>query len=61
MKGKYRIYVIGSVPSDLREQISSLHATALLKGQNVGIEIRTHDFRNQNRKTIGSGYNSVRH
>jgi hypothetical protein len=61
MKGKYRIYVLGSVPSDLREQISSLHVTALIKGQNVRVEFQTQDFKNQNRKTIGSGYNGVRH
>jgi hypothetical protein len=30
MKGKYRVYVLGQAPKDLRERISELHATAIL-------------------------------
>jgi hypothetical protein len=33
MKGKYRVYVLGEVPKDLRERISELHATAILRSQ----------------------------
>jgi hypothetical protein len=33
MKGKYRVYVLGEVPKDLRERISELHATAILQAK----------------------------
>ncbi len=30
MKGKYRIFVLGQVPRDLRERLSEIHASAIL-------------------------------
>jgi hypothetical protein len=30
MKGKYRIYVLGEIPKDLREQVSEIHGAAIL-------------------------------
>jgi hypothetical protein len=31
MKNKYRIYVIGPIPSDLKEKIVAIHAAGILK------------------------------
>jgi hypothetical protein len=32
---KYRLYIIGLVPSDLRDRISEIHTLAILKGRAV--------------------------
>jgi hypothetical protein len=34
MRAKYRIYVLGTIPSDLKERIAALHASAVLAQRN---------------------------
>ena len=34
MRTIYRVYVPGEIPSNLKEKISALHATGILKGEN---------------------------
>jgi hypothetical protein len=33
VKGKYRVYVIGDTPNDLRARIAEIHAWAILKSK----------------------------
>lgn len=54
MRQKYRIYVLGEVPSDLRERVAEIHASAILKSetQDVAAKIRV------SRRNGVSGYGS---
>jgi len=61
MKGKYRIYVLDEVPSDLKDRISSIHAEALLKtrGKNEST-MDTKDKTLAARSNQGSSVNTIR-
>jgi len=37
MRQKYRIYVIGDIPHDLRERIADIHASAILRSKREDI------------------------
>jgi hypothetical protein len=37
MKGKYRIYVLGEVPADIKERIVAIHAFGILKGKGIPV------------------------
>jgi len=44
-KGKYRIYVLGPIPPELKERIAFIHASAILKtgggeGPVQGLEVK---------------------
>ena len=41
MKDKYRIYILGDIPPDLKERIAAVHAAAILKSRNKGIPVHT--------------------
>jgi hypothetical protein len=50
MKQKYRIYVLGDLPPDLKERISSIHASAILNSKSEGTPVHTQMLNNQNSK-----------
>jgi hypothetical protein len=35
MKNKYRVYILGDIPTDLRQRIAELHANGILNGREV--------------------------
>jgi hypothetical protein len=35
MKSKYRIFLLGGIPPDLKERIASLHASAILAQRKI--------------------------
>ena len=35
MKNIYRVYMIGDIPHDLKERISAIHASAIMKSEGV--------------------------
>jgi hypothetical protein len=43
VKKRYRIYVIGNIPPDLKEQIIALHAACILNGKNEDVQVSSHD------------------
>jgi hypothetical protein len=50
MKSKYRIYVLGPIPSDLKERIASIHASAILNSRNDVKPVHTQTLNDQNSK-----------
>jgi hypothetical protein len=52
MKQKYRIYVIGDVPADLKEKIMAGHVAGILKGKGEGKPIQTRVSVDQKRAVL---------
>ena len=48
MRNRYRIYVLGEAPADLKERISEIHADAVL--QSRGNDESTRDRKNKTGK-----------
>lgn len=51
---KYRIYVLGSIPPDLKERIIAAHAAGILKGRRKGIPVHTQAMNDQNADVLQS-------
>jgi hypothetical protein len=49
MNTKYRIFVIGDVPRDLKERIAAIHAAGILTEKNQSIPVNTRQKNDQNR------------
>jgi hypothetical protein len=52
MKPKYRIYTLGTIPPDLKERITAIHAAGILKGKSADVQIAQVRV-DQNRGLIG--------
>lgn len=39
MKQKYRIYVLGDIPPDLKERVASIHVAGILKSRAEGMPV----------------------
>jgi hypothetical protein len=69
MKAKYRIYIVGDVPPDLKDRIAAVHAAGILKGKSEEKPPDTEVVKIQNRNSIPSvskskeysGYYPIRH
>lgn len=48
MKHKYRIYVVGNFPPNLKEKIMAVHVAGILKGKGEGIPVHTQVSIDQN-------------
>jgi hypothetical protein len=46
---KYRIYVLGPIPPDLKERVAAVHADALLQAKKEDIPVHTQVKNRQNR------------
>jgi hypothetical protein len=52
MRMKYRIYVLGEIPSDLKERIAALHTEAILKAKQEDLTACTGKKRAQIGKAV---------
>jgi hypothetical protein len=50
MKHKYRIYILGVVPPDLRERIASIHGSAILNSRDDRKPVHTQNLDSQKKK-----------
>ncbi len=61
MKGKFRIYVLGSIPPDLKERIASMHAAAIMNPRKEEISITTPSFNSYADKPVRRSARRVNH
>jgi hypothetical protein len=50
MKKIYRVYVLGGIPSDLKERIAKIHAAGILTSRNEGKNSHLLDLKLKNGK-----------
>jgi hypothetical protein len=50
MKNKYHIYVLGSIPSDLKERIARIHGSAILNSRDDRKPVHTQNLDSQKKK-----------
>jgi hypothetical protein len=61
MKTKYRIYIIGDVPQDLKDRIAAVHAAGIINEKNQKVSIRNTKKKGHNRGgVVGSNPSSLR-
>jgi hypothetical protein len=48
MKRIYRIYVVGSIPSDIKERVAAIHATGILSEKNQNAPVHTRKKKDKN-------------
>jgi hypothetical protein len=61
MKTKYRIYVLGPVPADLKERIIAAHVAAILKAKIEDIPVSTQTSIDEARVSLRSDTHRARH
>jgi hypothetical protein len=61
MKQKYRIYVLGNIPPDLKERIVAIHAAGILKAKIEDNRVNTQVSIDLDRVSLQSDSSRARH